>query len=142
MIEKHVTNFEISRRLSELGVKKESIFYWRDNDGYEEGSDFLLVSHINKSITIWYASAYTASELLEMLPTEVMLNPYSDKEHYEVFYIDFGKINQSCGGYYCSCREKSGVILEGMDYMEEYLQNALAKMLIYLIENGIVEVGK
>lgn len=71
MIESHVVNFELSRRLHELGVKKESIFYWRDNDGFQDNeSDFSLVQgEKSAECAIWFCSAYTASELLEMLPS-------------------------------------------------------------------------
>lgn len=142
MIESHVTNFELSRRLHELRVNRDSLFLWIDFGKCD------LLCDIS-----WYPSdyikepkqkfpAYLATELFEILPMEIKCTPYIDKEHYEIIYLDFGKINQKCTGYYCCYREKSGVICKGIEYMEDNICNALAKMLIYLIENGILKVVK
>lgn len=71
-----VTSLELSKRLKELGVKQESIFYWK---GYEKDSDYWPDE--NTPVIDWVLdydpsnknypnaiSAYAAGELGEMLP--------------------------------------------------------------------------
>ena len=77
---KQVTSLELSKRLCELGVKQESLFYWTDGylvisinmDLLLENNNVRTLSGINNS---WpddeineHYSAFTSSELLEFLP--------------------------------------------------------------------------
>lgn len=66
----HVTSLEISKKLKELGVKQESIFYWLEDIESVNIKDraILYYGHI-KNIETQY-SAFTASELGLMLPNE------------------------------------------------------------------------
>lgn len=88
----HVTSLKLSMKLKELGVKQKSLFYWIDN--YCDEKYFSIVDYINLNVTTWYASAFTSSELEELLP-EIL-----DKESE------------------ANCR---------------------AKLLIYLLENGMIK---
>lgn len=68
-IDKHVTSLELSKRLKELRVSQQSLFYWRDityNEGVAIPAKVLynpFVFHEN-AVTIYeYYSAFVASEI-------------------------------------------------------------------------------
>ena len=76
-LSQQVVNLELSKRLKELGVKQESLFQWIeefDNEFkiYPSSPHFPHPDwrHIN-TIDYYSYSAFTASELLEMLPSEI-----------------------------------------------------------------------
>jgi hypothetical protein len=127
MIEKHVVNFELSKRLHELGVNKgklcNSIFSW---ESCKDGSTQLVMSEwLSTALnSLHQTPAYTASELLEMIPFDIKndgnFDIGKDEGKYEARYMF------DDGIYPILC--------------DENLSNALAKMLIYLIENKIVSV--
>lgn len=76
-LEKQLVNFELSRKLDELGVKQESLFNWRENgDLYMGGLSILGGS---KSAKMEQYSAYTVAEMGEGLPMLHM--PVRDSEH-------------------------------------------------------------
>jgi hypothetical protein len=125
-IEDQVCSLELSKRLKDLGVKQESIFFWRDNDGFEEITEcnFSLVQYINPSTTTWYASAFTVKELGVMLPIKIKnkyIHMHKDHMGFSITYKDcnnqihyFGKFNKS-------------------------ETNVRAEMLIYLLEEGLIK---
>lgn len=73
-LEQQVTSLEISKRLKELGVKQESLFWWGSaipGAGIlKRDSDFSLSSMPVKLNGNWkgFYSAFTVAELGEMLP--------------------------------------------------------------------------
>lgn len=145
MIESHLTSLEISRRLSELGIKKEALFYyWVACENpligsiSEETAKNWFLSSIqqvkeSKNGHDWEYPAYTASELLEMLPAEIT---GSDDEP---FYITVEKnLEENWDVSYQNITPNGAPQWECHED-EKYIQNALAKMLIHLLENGIVK---
>lgn len=130
-LEHQVTSLEISKRLKELGVKYESLFDWYDvgNDVYYLGSNTDAANNAkdySNSTAIGYEqriiSAFTCAELGEMLPLTingVYMSIFREKglESWDVAYGTFDKQN----------------IWE----QAETLADAMGKMLIYLIENGL-----
>jgi len=59
------TNLKLSKRLEELGVKQESLFYWEEHhNGVNELVPFLTYGKKDKPMY----SAFSCSELGEMLP--------------------------------------------------------------------------
>jgi hypothetical protein len=141
-----VCDFEYAKKLKELGVKQESLFscfidddlnkiYIKDSN-YDGGMDF------DRNL----CSAFTSDELLNILP-KTLPNYYfliihrieeddvpEDIDEYYVgqfgyrhdFYID-----------YKNCEDDSKICEEIHD---KKLSNALAKMLVWLIENKYVKV--
>lgn len=114
--EKQVCSLELSKKLKELGVEQDSLFYWRDNDGFQESDE------CDYSI----ASAFTVAELGEMLPFEYISIKHS------------GDKSPSKRDFYCC-------YLEGLGYSDEsqsaYTEaDARAKMLIYLVENKLINL--
>lgn len=124
-----VTSLQLSKRLRELDVKQGySLFYWDDS---KEDPRLLYYKEINEMhekfhSAIWdYFSAFTASELLDLLP-EVIKLP-------EVFYI-----TMDCDKHiYYENHDKTKEIYASEDIDTPI--ESMAKMLIHLIENGLMK---
>lgn len=127
MIESHVVNFELSRRLHELGVRKSSIFFWMDFGIPGQRPMIECVRGIRPPESIKKYQAYTASEILEMLPSDCKIDG-------DICYLEIYKIDDIFYVQY---------VYDGIPYAsieDEKICNAAAKMPIYLIENKLVDV--
>ena len=119
-----VCSLKLAKKLKELGVEQNSIWYW-SNDGDRRDVEFYLVLGIKKAFResspkiddskTKYYSAFTVAELGKRLPdyTSTWRHP--------------GKI------WSCEIADKAFV----SGYKSE--ANARAKMLIYLLENKLIE---
>lgn len=117
-LENQVVSLELSKRLKELGVKQESLWYWGVHEvlGKSIGLNMNWGDyHATTNAVITY-SAFTVAELGEILPDGVYL---FQKEY---------------GGKSFFIREFDGKGVWGGDTEA----NARAKILIHLIEKGIV----
>jgi hypothetical protein len=134
-LENQVCSLELSKRLKELGVKQESLFYYQNNP-YNDGEECIVLmitearsinnenaiinteceNNINAKI-----AAFIASELGELLPLfiEIERDCYADDGEYLWRII---------------CCEH--------EIFDENETNARAKMLIYLLENKLMELEK
>ena len=112
-LSQQVVSLELAKRLKELGVKQESLFYYSQNGLVGGTYDVIISSSI-------ICSAFTVAELGELLP----YNCYTRKS----------KTNKGCF--------EAHIIEKGGDevFIDENEANARAKMLIYLIENKLVEI--
>lgn len=128
-LEQQVVSLELSKRLKKLGVKQESLFYWLEyNDGYSE----VIYRPTDNKTDMGY-SAFTVAELGEMLP-DANCFKYEDKKY---GWVDYGFSRYE--GVWSVWIGRGG-------YGEEYKwedeadteANARAKMLIYLIENHLL----
>lgn len=130
-LEDQVTSLELSKKLKELGVKQESLFWWtrtftRKSGEYKEDSEWYL--QFKKNGIGGHYSAFTVAELGEMLPKRLVgdhplwyLTIHCNDNYYSVDYETFtGKIQKQ---FNCQDRNES---------------NARAKMLIYLLENKLI----
>jgi hypothetical protein len=114
-LEDQVCSLELSKRLKELGVKQESLFWW--NCVISSGG-WLLEDHQDHE---WEnCSAFTVAELGEMLP-----------RHYAScrFYDEDSPIAKEIGGYKCFNSGSSITDAHGRTEAD-----ARASMLIHLIE--------
>ena len=116
-------DLEYAKRLKELGVKQESLWWWS------------CVNHknwfISRSATgILDVSAFTAGELLEGLPN------YLEKGDWNL------TIQVTDVGYMVSYQNGFGECYKGESFCKLSLSNALAKMLIYLLENKLMPEDK
>lgn len=136
-LEDQVCSLELSKKLKELGVKQESYFYWHytvythDPFGWRIiHDDQLNILAEKKDENVM--SVFTVAELGEILPKEITINnihyfytqiPCKDLKTWSIFYR-----NDMCGMPNCDVYDKSEA-------------NARAKMLIYLLENKLIDVG-
>ena len=112
-LEAQVCNLELAKRLNELGIKQESLFYWTCWGGVKP-SDW-WVGKSNNEITSGgfheYLSAFTVAELGEMLPISV-----------ETWRTEAGFM----------CANKEGECMKCFHAANE--ADARAQMIIYLIQ--------
>lgn len=114
-LEQQVCSLEYAKRLKELGVKQESIFVWEYYNEEFYGVNFLPLAIIpNNFDNFENYSAFTVAELCEILPAK-HLNFYKNESGY-IFSL-FGEPNT----------------------IDKNIANAAAKMLIQLLENGMIE---
>ena len=134
-LSKQVCNLELAKKLKELGVPQESLFYWekiqRESfilslreklmeivDESEEGGWTFLEEGLSKGDVY---SAFTVAELGEMLPfiiKEYRLAIWREESSWKVFY----------GGEKCALCE----------FEENNLSDSMSKMLAYLKENKLI----
>lgn len=109
-LEQQVCSLELSRKLKELGVKQESLYYWQVHPEKEP----ILAD-------MFGTSAFTVAELGEMLE----INQYRME------------IDKYKGVYLCRMVDvsKKEAIWETKEKNEA---NARASMLIYLLENNLI----
>lgn len=127
-LEHQLTSLVTSQRLRELGVPQDSLFYWvitlttDYHISYTEGDKSLLPQERND-----FYSAFTVAELGEMLPEEVE----SKKEN--EYYLT---IRRAFRGQWEVSYSNSQVSF--IHQAADTLADAMAKMLIYLLENGLI----
>ena len=159
-IESQVCSLELAQKLLTLGVKQNSLFHWMDCrngriDFFPEPQGFIrpeyavgyLPSHLVKSVDHW--SAFTVAELGEILPNHVIS---SDPEPFNGFKISIkkfisvennNKTNNWLINYYCDTAEvydPHTLFFKKLsqNIYDPSLANAMAEMLIYLIENKLL----
>src|SRR5260221_4495003 len=80
-IEKQVCSLELAKRLKELKVKQKSLFYWiREDDPYIWYNNNNHPMYCEK----FYYSAFTPSELSELLPNRVSI---TDREPFDSYTL-------------------------------------------------------
>ena len=131
-MKKHVSNLELSRKLKELKVKQASEFYWYKG-GYSPtpGKWVIIDVPTENPETGNCFSAFLASEIAESLPRGVEIETSkayihgSDISRWRcvLTYMNKKKIKMPMG-------------------FSETLVDALAEMKIYLLEHGLMEVGR
>lgn len=129
-LEEQVTNLELSKKLKELGVKQESLFYWvgvfplvtskpiivnaeKLKEFYSDKTEDFI-----RAIKNEVCSAFTVAELGEMLPDQISSHKYNK--------------GWVCGEY-MNNQDWDNYEVFGTEV------NARAKCLIYLIENEIIK---
>jgi hypothetical protein len=127
-IDSQVTSYELSKRLKELGVKQDSYFVWFK---LKEESDWSISEdwQIDDEERFDTVSAYTCSELGEMLRK-------FDIENDQNLTIDY----YNTYNFYNIALKPTKVIDFETVYVQEKTEvDARAKMLIYLLENGLMK---
>jgi hypothetical protein len=149
-IEKQCTSLEISKKLKELGVRQESLFYWRydpktgdatygptDNLIYQRKKNGKAESMGPTSLDV---SAFTVSELGDMLPVTIKMN--GETHWYE---CNKTRYKHRCGYIYDHEGTQGwGELSESSGHsvgVAETEADARAKMLIYLIENNLITLN-
>jgi len=121
-LEYQVVSLELAKRLKELGIKQESYFYWFGVNSMYPGCKSRETFHPHKEAIDRgdMVSAFTVAEMGEMLPIRV-----------KGAILVGGHLNR---GWVLQYRLNNTVDHEEYDPNEA---DARAKMLIYLIEQGL-----
>lgn len=129
-LEDQVCSLESAKKLKELGVSQESLFYWRKYQNWlvDLGTN-CPGDHEWTDEEVDETSAYTTAELMKLLPEMIMQDGNKT-------ILVMGKVN---GEYVIGYRPFSRIIVEFRDI---YFPKAMAKMLIYLIENKLIGVPR
>lgn len=110
-----VCSLELAKRLKELGVRQESAFYWVFNPFGDKNYKLSFFGCKVQSDNFDIVSAFTVAELGEMLPRGFWLVTFFHSLEIQVSDMAISNVKQA-----------------------ETEANARAKMLIHLIEKGIV----
>ena len=132
-LEKQVTSLELSKRIKELGVKQESLFWWHrswDNINKKENEPYILFN--NYEILESDFSAFTVAELGELLPVRNYNGEQTeDLANWSTFKSDDKWICHLSWRYTRTNAEHIEADTEA---------DVRAKMLIYLLENKLIEL--
>lgn len=145
MIEQHVTSLELSKKLNELEINSQSLFYWEFLDEKSYGVHFMpycIVPSWANDVKLY--PAYLSSELMGILPNHI---DTKKNEPFNVFKLRLEKFtiyenDEFKGAYSCSyvCDTISDEHpFPGIFHSEWDLNpsNALAKMAIFLKESNL-----
>ncbi len=129
-LSKQVVSLELAKKLKELGVKQESMFWWQEyKSTAEEESPARVIFGHNDYFNGKWTSAFTVAELGEMLPFLVKLD-----------YMDVGWEGYKAlknGNWETWLHDSNGVLV-GSKFYAESEADARAKLLIYLLENNLI----
>ena len=136
MIDKHVTNLELSKKLKAAGVPQKSEYYWYCQvggivcDTECRGEWILRTKKDYPNIGFGeYISAYLSSELGEMLPAIDFVGTQKNNDlEWEAIYIYTSEDEDS--------EDENTVYLREADKTEA---NSRAKMLIHLLDNNLIK---
>jgi hypothetical protein len=150
--ENEVCSLDLSRKLNELGLDIDSLFYYLNIDG--EGKYYVYYNEDMPEDFEYEGdpiSAFTIAELFYSLPNHLQLKGSEPFDNYRLFITKFNSVdehmkitNNFIVNYECDSTQ-----IEGQEawlrrkltsnIYDPNLANALAKMLIYLIENGLMK---
>lgn len=150
-----VTSLEISEKLLTLGVKQKSIFHWIE---FEKEKEIYKTVWSARELDNVIASAFTIEEIFQFLPHEffrfekvkrfcLVDNVNAEREievkfryHFKMMPVDLGDAEWFCiaigHGY-----DNYGILISETSFSEHAMNaaDAAAKMLIYLLENGLIK---
>jgi len=112
-----LTTFKHSKKLKALGIKQKSIFVWSLPTSVK-GCTPHITTNNDKSARVLFYSAYTVTELLDLLPIHIKTE-YT-KNNPDICKLTITKDTKYTAGYLYT--EKS----------DKKLVNALAKLLIHI----------
>lgn len=145
LIEDQVCSLELSKKLYELGVKQESNFYY----SFTIAGKRYLLDYLENNEKFSSFSAFTAAELLEILPNYVTTKYNEPFNNFRIVITKFisvennSPVNNFSIMYECDSTAATGAeawlrrSLTKAIYSPN-LANALAEMLIYLVESGLM----
>jgi len=142
-MEKYCVSLELAQKMKELGFPQDTEFYWqcvRNGEWtFEESWNILNFSHPE----VEQYAAPNVGELSDWLPSRIEFKHYNIKGGADefVFWLGFSKndgaiwyVHYSDDEVLCPRFEDWGSI------RDKNLANAQAKMLIYLVENKLLDV--
>lgn len=154
-LEQQVTSLEISKRLKELGVRQESLFYWRlgysTSESFKNGVSTGKQGHFRDyELTYYPKPRYTTADIKW---NERDLARLDETELSAFTVAELGEMLSSKGGVYFSGKDNlespnkwfcTKMSMPEFEYwQEQFVQadteaDARGKMLIYLLENKLL----
>lgn len=138
ILENHICSLELSKKLKELGVKQNSVFYWINEEDPYIWYNSQNFPYPMKTIK-WNFSAFLSTELMELLPSSLSNNEKLQLGWGSNLPISENKRIWKISYYDPSLRYEERYYTKIEDENEA---NARAKMLIHLIENKLMELSK
>ena len=127
-IEHQVCSHELATRLAELGVRQESVFWWVDRKlTYTAGR----ASHAPRQGGI---AAFTAAELGEMLPDDIIIPSKNGKPH--THWLRFGRYRGAGNRFWCAY--PGGTARTNLEERAPTEADARAQLLIYVLEHHLL----
>lgn len=128
-----VTSLELSKKLKALGVEQKSQFYWIEEPPvkYSRGwfvifaGDLEVLDFIPKEIY----PAFTATELMEMMPEKINNNPES--------FLNIEKRDGKYSAWYTWEDQAMPTYIE-----TDTPQEALGLLLVHILENKLIQVNE
>lgn len=136
-LENQVCSLDLSKRLKELGVKQDSLFCWMELGCKECGlkNEIVYVYKVTGDKPNNVYSAFTVAELGEMLPRKIcQYTRLYDQPEFPWMKKYSVCLNES------SSSEDGCLVRAIHSESDDYEANARAKMLIYLLENKLMEL--
>ena len=122
-LEQQVCSLELAKKLKVLGVRQESAFYWWDPSFGNDRWKILFNEH-SMELDSERISAFTVAELGEMLPIGYCTVPLHEERRGRTWIPEFAE---------------DGKIKLLQNFGSDTEADARAKILIYLIEQGVVK---
>ena len=131
-LEHQVCSLESAKRLKELGVRQESLWFWQENwdSDNPEGKHWWCLSQHGEGMGKELFSAFTVAELGELLPDFL----YIDNEWWQVLCYQERKV------WYCEIMDRPTWQFAKKSVEEQFEAEARAKMLTHLYENKLISV--
>lgn len=152
-LEKQVSLLESAKRLRELGVRQESLFYY----DCRNSNPFLVRCHKDSKYKPSFSKAYhyaafTVAEILEILPREIEWKKDDGFMGFKckgrlIIRPSLFVMGDKLGGFFPDYQEFGGATLTGTMRLGELfrhtnLAESCSKILRYLLENKLMEVPK
>lgn len=149
-LEDQVCSLELAKQLKELGIRQESVFHWVKTDHLKKDYSVVMIYSENFDPN-YITSAFTVAELGALLPN-IVQKPNS--EPFDCFRLQITKfisiennkpINNFIVAYICDTHDTDCFLAARKLFTNTYdpnLANAMAKVLISLIDSKLIEVPK
>jgi hypothetical protein len=127
-LEQQVCSHKLAKRLEELGVRQESVFWWVDRKLTYTGGH---ASHAQLKGGI---AAFTVAELGEMLPDDIIIPSKNGTPH--THSLRFGRYRVAGDRFWCAY--PGGTARTNPEERAHTEADARAKLLIYLLEHHLL----
>lgn len=128
-LENQVCSLELAQKLKILGVKQESYFVWQSKTGDAKLQRDMHIVPTKDMIRYIYCSAFTCSELGEMLPSYIQ-----HSQHGQIYLYTY----KDDAGMWRVTYSSWGMMKEFEIDKYENEADARASMLIYLLKNNLI----
>jgi hypothetical protein len=148
-IEEQVCGLDLATKLKDLGVKQESLCYWVEPVHSETKTPFVQVEYpTGYTARPHIAAAFNVAELGELLPATVIgrmpfTNLVGELFRLTISHNVLPDVSRWFVQYRMNIIRNEGTLVEdfGEYFVEESEADARAKMLVYLIEQNLVNLS-